>query len=153
MLNNLVYAKNQQNSKTRSLHHLRRPQVSSRSPEGVGTHPHTVQILEAQAKLVGLASLRAPDGNSGRKEENEKRPQGETSLSKNWSISLFSRSTFILLVVHRKKCKKESHAGSAARPLSAYLCTYKGLTFVHNIFWSGDRLTFYGPTFLSIDKG
>ena len=36
---------------------------------------------------------------------------------------------------------------------SAYLCSYKGLTFVHNIFWSGDQLTFYGPTFLSIDKG
>ena len=35
-----------------------------------------IQILEAQAKLVGLASLRAPDGNSARKEENKKRPHG-----------------------------------------------------------------------------
>ena len=48
--------------------------------------------------------------------------------------------------------------GQLLRPLSkdrvffAYLCSYKGLTFVYNIFWSGDRLTFYGPIFLSIDK-
>ena len=34
------------------------------------------QILEALAKLVGLVSLHAPDGNSARKEENEKRPHG-----------------------------------------------------------------------------
>ena len=32
-----------------------------------------VQILEAQAKLVGSASLRTPDGNSARKEEKKKR--------------------------------------------------------------------------------
>ena len=34
------------------------------------------QILEAPAKLVGLAGIHAPDGNSARKEENEKRPHG-----------------------------------------------------------------------------
>ena len=34
------------------------------------------QILEALAKLVGLLSLHAPDENSTRKEENEKRPHG-----------------------------------------------------------------------------
>ena len=34
------------------------------------------QILEAPAKLVGLESLHAPDGNSARKEENEKRLHG-----------------------------------------------------------------------------
>ena len=84
---------------------------------------------------------------------------GETSLSRNWSVSLFSRSTFILLVIHGDKCKKQSHAGSAASDpylktvSSAYLCSYKGLTCVRKIFWSGDRLTFYGPTFLSVDKG
>ena len=34
------------------------------------------QILGALAKLVGLLSLHAPDENSARKEENEKRPHG-----------------------------------------------------------------------------
>ena len=34
------------------------------------------QILETLAKLVGLASLHAPDGNSARKEENKKEQHG-----------------------------------------------------------------------------
>ena len=33
-LNNLVYVEYQENSRTRNLHHLRRPQASFRSPEG-----------------------------------------------------------------------------------------------------------------------
>ena len=52
----------------------------------------------------------------------------------------------------------ESHRVSCSDPylktvFFAYLCSYKGLTFVYNIFWSGDQSTFYGPTLLSIDKG
>ena len=43
---------------------------------GTQSTPPSIQILEAQAKLVGLASLHTPDGNSARKEENEKRPHG-----------------------------------------------------------------------------
>ena len=46
--------------------------------------------------------------------ENEKDDTGVTNLSRNRSVSLFSRSTVILLVIHRDKCKKQSHAGSAA---------------------------------------
>ena len=34
------------------------------------------QILEVPTKLEGLVRLCAPDGNSARKEENEKRPHG-----------------------------------------------------------------------------
>ena len=34
-------------------------------------------ILEAQAKLVGLASLHAPDGNSARKGERERTTGGK----------------------------------------------------------------------------
>ena len=76
-------------------------------------------------------SLYAPDENSARKREKD--DTGETSLSRNWSISLFSRSAFILSVIHRDKWKIQSHAGSAAltlmRPgfLSAYLSVYTGL--------------------------
>ena len=74
-----------------------------------------IQILEAQAKLVGLASLRAPDGNSARKEENEKRPQGETSLSRNWShFFIFQVHFNTFSYTFRHKCKTQSHAGSAA---------------------------------------
>ena len=36
-LNNLVYVEYQENSRTRNLHHLRRPQASFRSPEGEET--------------------------------------------------------------------------------------------------------------------
>ena len=69
-------------------------------------------------------------------------------------ISLFSRSTFILLVVHRDKCKRVSQ-GQLLDPylktvFSAYLCSYKGLTFALqyllvwrpiNILWP--HLSFY----------
>ena len=33
---------------------------------------------------------------------------------------------------------------SKERVFFVYLCSYKGLTFVYNIFWSEDRLTCYG---------
>ena len=88
--------------------------------------------------------------------ENEKDVTGETSLSRNWSVPLFFRSTFILLVillVIEINVRNRVMQGQLLQPLSAYLCSYKDLIFVHNIFWSGDQLTFYGPTFLSIDKG
>ena len=84
--------------------------------------------------------------------ENEKDDTGEISLSRNWSVSLFFRSTFILLVIEIN-VRNRVMQGQLLQPLSAYLCSYKDLIFVHNIFWSGDQLTFYGPTFLSIDKG
>ena len=37
-------------------------------------------------------------------------------------VSLFSRSTFILLVIHGDKCKKQSHAGSADLTLIKIRC-------------------------------
>ena len=51
----MVYAGDQKNFKTRSLHHLRRPQASFRSPEGEETLRPPGRILEAQAKLVSMA--------------------------------------------------------------------------------------------------
>ena len=64
---------------------------------------------------------------------------GETSHFRNWSVSLFFRVSCSDLYLKTV--------------FFAYLCSYKGLTFVYSIFWSGDLLTFYGPIFLSIDKG
>ena len=67
------------------------------------------QILEALAKLLGLANVHAPDGNSARRWE--KKRHKETSLSRNWSVSLFFRSAYILFVTHRDEI--QSHMGSA----------------------------------------
>ena len=56
-------------------------------------------ILEAQAKLVGLASLHAPDGNSARKEENEKRPhRGNQSFQELVCFLYFSGSLIYFLL-------------------------------------------------------
>ena len=41
------------------------------------------QILEALAKLLGLANVHAPDGNSARKMENKQERHGGISLSRN----------------------------------------------------------------------
>ena len=42
----------------------------------------------------------------------------ESSLSRNWSVSLFSRFAFILWVIHRDKWKIQSHVGSAVLTLN-----------------------------------
>ena len=52
-------------------------------------------ILEAQAKLAGLVSTHAPDGNSARRGKKER--HGGISLSRNWSDLLF-RFAYILLL-------------------------------------------------------
>ena len=41
----------------------------------------------------------------------------ETSLFRNWSVSLFSKAAFILQVIHRDKWKIQSHMGSAVLTL------------------------------------
>ena len=53
-LNNLVYMENQENSKTRSLCHLCRPQASSRSPEGEETLRPPWSDLRSPGKISRL---------------------------------------------------------------------------------------------------
>ena len=95
------------------------------------------------------------DGHESEQIPGDGEGQGGLACCDSWGF----KESDILLVIHGDKCKKQSHAGSAASDpylktvSSAYLCSYKGLTCVRKIFWSGDRLTFYGPTFLSVDKG
>ena len=105
------------------------------------------QILEAQAKLVGLTSLHAPDGNSAIRWEKERHE--ETSLSRNWSVSLFSRSAFILWVIHRDKWRIQSHTGSAVLTLietTLFFCIPSNIQssqLIYIIFWPRGLLTFY----------
>ena len=66
-----------------NLHHLRRPQVSFRSPEGEKALRPPWSDLEAQAKLAGLVGTHAPEGNSARKTESKKERHGGISLSGN----------------------------------------------------------------------
>ena len=76
---------------------------------------------------------------------------GETSLSRNWSISLFSRSTFILFLIHRDKWKIQSHAGSAVLTLIETRCFFTHTKVLDGFTSSsglGGLLTFYGPFFL-----
>ena len=105
------------------------------------------QILEAPAKLVGLASLHAPNGNSARRWEKERHE--EISLSRNWSVSLFFRSAYILFVIHRDKL--QSHAGSAVLKFIKIRCFIqmytKVLGVLHHLLARG-LLTFYDPFFL-----
>ena len=64
------------------------------------------RILETQGKLVSLAGLRTPDGNSARGWEREWHE--ETSISRNWSHFLFFQG----LSVYTEMLYK-SHTGSA----------------------------------------
>ena len=58
------------------------------------------QILKAQAKLVSLAGLCAPDGNSARGWEKEWHE--ETSISRNWSHFLFFQGLFLAVLTFIK---------------------------------------------------
>ena len=64
------------------------------------------QILEAQAKLVSLAGLCAPDGNSARVWEKERHE--ETSILRNWSQLFIFHGLFLYSEMLYK-----SHLGSA----------------------------------------
>ena len=74
----MVYTENQQNVKTRSLHHLHRPQASFRSPEGEETLRPPRLDLRSPGKISKLGGFRAPDGDSTRVRERER--HGETSI-------------------------------------------------------------------------
>ena len=101
-----------------------------------------------------MVSLHVPDGNSARKEENEKRPHRGKPVFPGTGLFLYFPGPLLYFELYIEiNVRNRVTQGQLLRPLSAYLCSYKGLTFVHNIFWSGDELTFYDPTFLSIDKG
>ena len=123
--------------------------MPSRSPEGVETQKRLpVQVLETQAKLVDTVSLCVPGGNSAWKGEWEKRQNRETSLSRNWSNSLFFRAAFIPQVVHRDKWRIQSHAGSVVLTFVEirhfFIHTYKGLRWFY-IIWLRGLPTFYEP--------
>ena len=82
---------------------LRRPSVLLKEKRHWGL---PCRILEVQAKLVSLAGLCAPDGNSARGWEKEWHE--ETSISRNWSNFLFFRGLFLYTEMLYK-----SHTGSA----------------------------------------
>ena len=81
-LNNLVYVGYQYSFKTRSF----TTYVGHRCPLEYRTVPRLglplAWNLNARAKLAGLASTHAPDGNSARKTENRKERHGGISLSR-----------------------------------------------------------------------
>ena len=102
----LVYAGNQQNFKTRSLYHLRRPQASFHSPEGEETLRPPWLDLRSPGIISKHGGLHAPDGNSARVWERER--HGETSISRNWSQFFIFQSLFLYTEMLYK-----SHMGTA----------------------------------------
>ena len=83
------------------------------------------RILEAQAKLVSLAGLRSPDGNSARGWEKEWHE--ETSISRNWSQFFIFQGLFLYTEMLYK-----SHAGSA-------VLTFIKVTVLHTNVYRGLR--------------
>ena len=65
-LSSLVYAGDQSNFKTRSLHHLRRPQASFCSPEGEETLRPSRSDLRSPGIISKHGRFRAPDGDLAR---------------------------------------------------------------------------------------
>ena len=89
----MVYAGDQYNFKTRSLHHLRRPQASFRSPGGEETLRPPRSDLRSPGKLSKLGGLCAPDGDSARVRESA--TWGDQYFEKLIPILYFPWSTFI----------------------------------------------------------
>ena len=73
--------------------------------------------LRSPGKISRLGEPPRSRWEFSQKRRTRKNDRRETSLSRNWSVSLFSRSTFILLVVHRDKCKRVTQ-GQLLQPLS-----------------------------------
>ena len=65
-MSSLVYAGDHLNLKTRSLHHLRRPQASFRSPKGEETLRPPRSDLRSPGIIRKHGGSRAPDGDSAR---------------------------------------------------------------------------------------
>ena len=103
------------------------------------------QTLEAQAKLVSLAGLRDPDGNSARMLR-ERMTWGDQSL---WELIPFF--IFQGLFLYTEMLYK-SHAGSAVLSFIKVRCFIQMYTEVlgvlHHI-WPGGLLTIYDPLLLT----
>ena len=89
----MVYAGDQKNFKTRSLHHLRRPQASFRSPEGEETLRPPGSDLRSPGKISKHGGFRAPEGDSAR--VRERATWGDQYFEKLIPIIYFPWSTFI----------------------------------------------------------
>ena len=67
----MVYAGDQQNFKTRSLHHLHRPQASFHSPKGEETLKPPQVDLRSPGIISKHGGFHAPDGDSARVRERD----------------------------------------------------------------------------------
>ena len=89
----MVYAGNQYNFKTRSLHHLHRPQASFRSPKGEETLRPPWSDLRSPGIISKHGGFRAPDGDSAR--VRKRATWGDQYFEKLIPILYFPESVFI----------------------------------------------------------
>ena len=89
----MVYVGDLENFKTRSLHHLRKPQVSFLSPKGEETLRPPRSDLRSPGIISKHGGFRAPDGDSARVRERE--TWGDQSFEELIPILYFPWSTFI----------------------------------------------------------
>ena len=101
----MVYAGDQSNFKTRSWHHLHRPQASFRSPEGEETLRPPRSELRSPGIINKHGGLRTPDGDSAR--VRERATWGDQSFEELIPILYFPWS----ILYTEMLCK--SHVGSA----------------------------------------
>ena len=100
-LNNLVYMENQENSETRSLHHLRRPPVPAWIVEGAPPWAPSRVDLRSQGKINRIGEPpRSRWEFRQERGEREKTTREKPVFPGIGPISLFFRSTLILLVIH-----------------------------------------------------
>ena len=104
--------------------------------------------LKARAKLAGLASTHAPDGNSARKTESKKEATWGNQSFQKLIRFLYFLGLFIYLLLY-VRMNTESHRGQQTWPLSQSGASYKIIQRFYGfdiiIFWPWDLLTFYGP--------
>ena len=95
-----------------------------------------------------------PRWESARKQsKNEKKTWGNQSFQV-LARPLLPGKTFILLVVHRDKCKKQSHAGSAALTQAFFLHTHlytQILGYFHHLL-ARRPISIYGPFLIRVSQ-
>ena len=91
----MVYAGDQQNFKTRSLHHLHRSQASFRSPEGEETLRPPRSDLRSPGIISKHGGFRAPDGDF-RQKLKERMTWGDQALVSKARSFIFNRGLYTL---------------------------------------------------------
>ena len=121
------------------LHHLRRPQASSCSPKGEETQKPPRSDLRSPGKISRLGEHPCSRWEfSQKRREREKTTRGKPVFPGTGPFLYFPGPLLYFYLYIQKNVRNRVTQGQLVRLLSAYLCSYEGLTFVlqYLLVWS-----------------